>query len=111
MMPQIKNAFLGWQENLYLIKITQTIVDYEPVNVETKILFQGVIQPLNPSQLLIKPLEERSWNWWQIHTFSQIGISNNDKIEFNNKVYKVMATSNYDRNNYYEYHCIEDFIN
>lgn len=109
MMPQIRNAFLGWQESLYLIKITQTNVDYETIEIETKTLFQGTIQPLEPSKLSVKPIEQRSWNWWQIHTFSQIEISNNDKIEFNNKKFKIMSFSNYGRNNYIEYHCIEDF--
>lgn len=109
MMPIVIQAISKFQEPLKLIRISQSVVDYETVNVENEIEFLGSIQPFSPAQLVLKPTEERSWNWWMIHTLSSEQIFNGDKIEFDGKRFKVMKTNDYYRNGYYEYHCIEDF--
>lgn len=109
MIPQIEVAFDGWETPITLIKVTQSIVDYQNVETEEAFTFKGVIQPLGPKELVIKPIGERSWEWLQIHTRIEIGLDNGDKIRYNGKKYKVMLQNNYVLNNYFEYHLVADY--
>jgi hypothetical protein len=109
MMPQLSNALNGWESKISLIKITQTIVDHQAVNLETTVFFQGVVQPLSPKELVVKPISERSWEWLQIHTKTNLALSTNDRIKYNNKNYKVMLQNDYTPYGYIEYHLVKDY--
>jgi hypothetical protein len=108
-LPQLNSALGNWQYPITLIKITQNIVDHQVVNIEEQLNFQGVIQPLSPKELVIKPISERSWEWSQIHTEKTIAISTNDKIKYNDKIYKVMLQNDYSPYGYIEYHLVKDY--
>lgn len=109
MIPKIRVAFTGWQSPISLIKITQSIVDYQVVNTETLLRFKGVIQPLGPKELVIKPISERSWKWLQIHTYNELAVDNNDRIKYKGETFKIMLNSDYDLNGFYEYHLVKDY--
>jgi len=109
MIPQIQVALNGWESGIDLIKITQTVVDFETVETEVISSFKGVIQPLGPEKLNIKPIELRSWKWLQIHTRTELSLETNDRIQYAGERYKVMETLDYSLNGYFEYHVIEDF--
>lgn len=108
-MPQMGLAFTNWFNDISLVKITTTIDDYEAVNSEEVITFKGVIQPLQPEALKLKPEEQRSWNWLQIHCLPDVILKTGDKILYNDVRFKVMAYKNYKLNNYIEYHLVEDY--
>ena len=108
-IPKIQFALNGWESPITLIKITQIIVDYEAVNIEENINFDGVIQLLTDEALKIRPLEERSWEWLMIHTRTNIKIFTGDLIKYNDKNYKVMFEKDYNLNGYYEYHLVKDY--
>lgn len=110
-MPQMGAAFSNWFTDISLIIITTTIVDFESVSSKKEITFKGVIQPLQPEALKLKPEEQRSWNWLQIHCFSDVILKTGDKILYNNVEFKVMAYKNYKLNNYVEYHLVEEYKN
>lgn len=107
--PVIQVAFNGWEYPITLKKITQTNTDFETVNTEEIIYFTGVIQPFNAQQLMIKPIGERSWQWFMIHTRIQIALETNDQITFNDENYKVMEQTPFNLNGYYEYHIIKNY--
>ncbi len=109
MIPKIQFALNGWESPITLIKITQAKVDFEVVNTQEQISFQGVIQPLNAEALKIGPLEMRSWEWLMIHTRINIELQTNDLIEYEGKQYKVMFEKDYSLNNYYEYHLVKNY--
>jgi hypothetical protein len=108
-IPKIQVALNGWESSITLIKVTQSIVDYETVNTEEEISFQGVVQPLTAEALQLKPLETRSWEWLMIHTRTSAEIFTNDLIRYDGKEYKVMFEKNYSLNGYYEYHLVKDY--
>ena len=109
-MPQMTVAFAGWQSKINLVRITQEIINGFPEDIEEKIFFQGVIQPLSARQLMLKPEGERSWTWLQIHCFAgNLNLVPNDKIIYNNVRYKIMASKDYSLNNYIEYHATLDY--
>lgn len=109
-MPQMGAAFSGWTQSMSVIVISQTVVDGLVVEKSTSRSFNGVIQPLGPKQLMLKPEGERGWQWFMIHCLdSTLDLDINDKIQYNGTLYKVMAVNNYQLNNYIEYHVIADY--
>ena len=113
MMPQMDTTLNNWEQPIKLVKIAQSIVDYQAVNNESIYFFQGTIQPLSPKELIVKPISERSWEWLQIHTkiniIKQYNLTTNDRIIYNNKRYKIMLQNDYSLNGYYEFHLVEEF--
>ncbi len=111
-MPQISSAFMGWMTNITLGLITQEIIDGLTVDTQTDITFKGVIQPLKPQEIALKPEGLRDWIWLQIHCFSGIlNLEPNDRIIYNGVKYKVMGIKDYSLDNYIEYHVIQDYQN
>jgi hypothetical protein len=108
-IPKIQFALNCWESPIDMIKISQSNVDGDIINIETVISFKGVIQPLTGEALRIKPLEMRSWEWLMIHTRTGVEIFTNDLIEYEGKKYKVMEEKNYSLNGYYEYHLVKDY--
>lgn len=110
-LPKINIAFDGWEQEIELIKTTQSIVDYQTTNTEEIIIFRGVVQPLTAEKLNQKPIETRSWQWLQIHVRddSEIDLTTNDLIGYESKKFKVMAKLDYKLYGYNEYHCVKNY--
>jgi len=113
-MPQINAAFSGWMNTISLVKITQVVGTGDDAglveDVEQIITFQGVIQPLKPSLIQLKPEGQRSFEWLQIHCFSgSLNLVPNDRIIWNDKKFKVMGQNDYSLDNFIEYHIIKDY--
>ena len=109
-MPNPTGAFSGWQSQLTIIKVSQFIENGFVKEKLTPVSFNGVIQPLSPEQLNLKPETLRSFRWLQIHVYSgDLNLKTNDKIEVDGKRFKVMGILDYQRNGFVEYHAIEDF--
>ena len=110
-MPQISAAFSGWGVTLLLVKITQQIVDGFVQEIPHQIPFHGVVQPLSPKQLMLKPEGERAWTWLQIHmqASSPVKLAPNDRIMYNGQKYKIMARLDYTADNYVELHACQDY--
>lgn len=111
MQPNVSDALGGWTEPLELIKISQSIVDYEKVETETIINAQGMLQQFSTQQLMTKPEGQRSYQWWMLHTLENIELQTSDHIKIDGLSYKVMQKNHYLRNGYFEYHIIEQLIN
>ena len=109
--PQLTAAFSGWGTTILLVKISQQIIDGFVQEIAQQIPFHGVVQPLSPKQLILKPEGERAWAWLQIHVqaSSPVKLNVNDRIMYNNRKYKIMARLDYSANNYIEFHAVEDF--
>lgn len=110
-MPQINPAFSGWQTPITLIKITQ-VTDSNGIvtNNQTSMTFQGVIQPLSPQQVMLKPEGQRAWTWLQIHCFSgPQNLTTNDLVTYNGIEYKIMGVLDYSLDNYIEYNLIKNY--
>jgi hypothetical protein len=108
-IPQIQSAFNGWESPITMVKLTSSIVDYEKVSVREEIKFKGVVQPLTPEALKLKPLESRSWEWLMIHCKDGTAISTNDLIEFEGQEFKVEFRNRYKLNGFFEYHLVKNY--
>jgi hypothetical protein len=109
-MPQMSAAFSGWMSKITLRIITQSVVDGLVEEDERSITFQGTIQPLSPQKTMLKPEGQRSWKWLQIHCLQgSLNLRTNDRIVYNNEIFKVMDILDYSLNNYVEYHAVKDY--
>lgn len=105
----MKAAFSGWQSDVSLVRITQTIVNGLVTDAEEAIKFKGVVQPLKPEAIALKPEGLRSWEWLQIHAFKDSPLKTGEVILHDGRRFKVMEMKDYSLNNYIEYHVVEDY--
>lgn len=111
-MPQMGAALSGWSTPITLIVITQEIIDGFVTNFEKKVSFKGVIQPLSPRKLELKPEGQRTWKWLQIHCLSgSLKLKAGDKILYAGERFKLMADNDFSLNNFNEYHVVKDYQN
>jgi hypothetical protein len=109
-MPQMYAAFQGWRSTITVETVTQRIINGLVQDTKTPVSFKGVIQPLKPQEIALKPEGQRSWEWLWIHCLrGPLNLLTNDKIIYNSKEYKVMAVKDYSLNNYIEYHLVADY--
>jgi hypothetical protein len=95
-----------------LVLITQEIIDGFATDFEKKVSFKGVIQPLSPRKLELKPEGQRAWKWLQIHCLAgALTLKPGDKILFNGEKFKLMADNDYSLNNFSDYHVVKDYQN
>jgi len=103
-------AFAGWFSPITLTVISQEINAGLVTDNETMVTFKGVIQPLSPEQIQLKPEAQRSFQWLQIHCKTGGDrLNTNDRIAYGGKKFKVMAPLDYSLNGFLEYHAIEDY--
>lgn len=100
----------SWKQPIVLQKKTQEVNDYGDIE-ETlsTINFQGVVQPLDPEEIKLKPEGQWSWSWYRIHTPVGVSLSTNDVLIYEDHEFKVMAVKDYSDYGYLEYHCVRDW--
>lgn len=97
-LPSVYNALKKWEQDLILIKTEQVETSlgiYETIS--HKMPFTGVVQPLKASIINTKPVEQRCFEWIQIHAREDMPVilQNGDRVLWQNKNYKVSGVLNY----------------
>jgi len=107
-MPSFKVGIINsWQQQITVVKITESIVNFEKQVVKLPITFKGVVQPLKAQELKAKPLDMRSYKWLQIHTTTEQALAAGEQIIYAGITYKISDLYDYMLNGFYEYHCVE----
>ncbi len=108
--PKMSEAFSGWVNSVTLRIVRKDQVDFEQQEtLYNDLSFFGVIEPIPPRKLMIKPEGERSWNWLTLYTRQR--LTNNDIIQdAQNRQYRVMSTTDWRGSNYLEYELTEQPI-
>lgn len=109
MIPKIKLALNGWVQPITLIKLTESMTDYDVLVTESPIVTDGVVQQHKPTQVQIKKEGGRAWKWLSIHTKSEIGLQELDKIKYLDTKYIVREISDFKCYGYYNYIISEDY--
>lgn len=97
-LPNLHNALIGWEQDIILVKTTFNEVDIGQIEeIEEMTPFKGVVQPLKPYSISLKPIELRAFEWIMIHVGDNIPVilKNGDKIKWGAKYYKIMEVLNW----------------
>lgn len=109
-LPNLSDVINSWASDYTAYIIKKEIKNYILVESKRKIHFKGIVQNLNKQELQLKPMGERNWRWYELH--STIKFNNDDVIEINKTRYRIMSTRN--NNTYYgfwAYNLLLDFDN
>jgi hypothetical protein len=108
-LPNMAGTLLEWMQSITVKTIVKTVVDFKLVEAESIINTRGVHQPMNATQLEMKPIGQRQWNWETFHTLADLLVKPDDKIVFNGITYRVMQKWDWREYGFYEYHVVDDY--
>lgn len=105
--PDVSSAFWNWTEPIVFNVVTTRAVDYEAVDVpENQICFDGVIEPLKPRDLLIKPEGERKFKYWTLWTEQELKPDSIIQDQTGSQ-YRVTGKSDWRSGDYQQYEIMQ----
>lgn len=105
MIPNVSNAIRRFEETLQFQIVKKTISEGdldETSKVKPPLFFEGSLQPMGPSDLLVKSEGERKFKWWKLFTDLALDVDQVVK-DTDGNTYRVMASSDWDDAGYHEY--------
>lgn len=108
-LPNVGSAMLNWFQPMVFAPVVKTVEGYQVVETETPISFRGVIQPLMPRQLFLKPEGQRAWTWFMLHSDPSLELQVDDVVSYLGKQTRVMARKNYKIYGYIYYELVQDW--
>ncbi len=107
-LPNVVVALDNWYQNMTFQTVVKSILNGVLVETLTEIIFKGVMQPLSPENLKIKPQEQRFFIWQQLHCDISLNLLVDDIAQYAGNSYRVMAKYDYNKYGYYEYHLVDE---
>jgi len=92
MLPDMADVLDEFSQSITLIRVSQDIVDFRPVNNETDVPVDAVIQPANKEK--VNPnIIDWSLDYLQVHSCQEILIG--DRLEYCGRKYKAVEIGPY----------------
>ena len=98
MLPNMSNTVLEFSQTLEFKEVTQTVVNYKPVNTETIVNKEGAIFPSTKEDLKALIIDT-SLAYYTVLTVEDINI--NDKLSYKSKLFKQVNKENYSDYGFY----------
>lgn len=108
-LPQMQSELADWFQPIVATRIIKIQNQYETIERGVPINFVGVIQPLDPRKLMIKPEGQREWKPFRIHCYPTVKFENDDVIVVGAMRLRIMAELDYSAYGYMEYHALQDY--
>lgn len=109
-LPNLGDVINSWASDYTAYIIKKEIKNYILVETKRKIHFKGIVQNLNKQELQLKPIGERNWRWYELHSTKK--FNNDDVIEINKIRYRIISTRNNDTYyGFWAYNLLLDFDN
>jgi len=108
-LPDMSPAILEYLQPMNFGCIEKQLVNgyIQEVVVTKKTL--AVKQAFSPKQLMMKPEGQRDWNWFKIHTLSNIKLQPDSVFILGKTRYRIMSLFDYPEYGYIEYDVREDY--
>lgn len=110
-MPNMAEALWDWDVAVELKLVKKNIADFEVD--ETSIvdrIFRGILQPMPPQKLLIKPEGQRLWKFWELWTQQFLELDAVIK-DSDGKTYRVVSKDDWKGAGYFHYELTEGVPN
>lgn len=108
-VPDLSGALQGYFQKMVFVPIIKTVSGFQVVEDALPIECMGVIMPLSPRQLLMKPEGQRGWAWSQMFCEPWVGLKIDNCIEYLGVQFRIMAKTNYELYGYQEFHLVQDW--
>jgi hypothetical protein len=109
MLPKLNTAIGAWSQCLKFDCIHKSIENFQVIERHRAVNFKGVIAPLSPRQLEIKPEGQRAWRWFEVHATADLEIKPDDEVVHKCVRYRVMAVHDWSDYGYFRYEIAEAF--
>lgn len=103
------SALRGLYRNIKYFAVEKKVQDFLVTETLTGVNFRGVIQPLKPAALMMKPEGQRGWKWFTIHAGIGVVFKNDDVIYIGNIRYRIMELFDWSIYGFVEYHMVQDY--
>lgn len=108
-LPDMSDAMADWYQPMSFGLITKTIQAYQVIEEVVEISFRGVWQPLHGRKLDMKPVGQRDWDWYMLHSDLALSLKIDDVVRYLGNQYRVMAKKDYSLYKYQYYELISDW--
>lgn len=109
-MPNVSDAIQGWLQTLAGQRMQKEVqVGGFVTEIPLTFSISGVVQPLSPTQVMLKPEGQRTWIWKMIHSPVGTDIRPDDRIVIDCVKYRVMQIYPYQLDGYVQFDCTQDF--
>lgn len=113
-IPDMGDALKDWFQMMTFTRVIKSIVAYREVESAVDVNFWGVIQPLSPRALMLKPEGQRAWTWFQLFAQAKpqeavLTLDVDEVVTWLGKQTRVMARKDYALYSYVEYHLVQDW--
>jgi len=108
--PDVSDALDGWLQTITGQRMQKQVLAGGVVSeIPVSFAIQGMVQPLSPTQVLLKPEGQRTWIWKMVHCPAGTKICPDDRIIIDCVKYRVMTIYPYQLNGYVQFDCTQDF--
>lgn len=97
MIPNLSNVIRRFEQTMQFQIVKKTVVDHDVEQtsfVRPPLWFEGTLQPLKETELLVKPEGERKFKWYLLFTDIIFDVDTVIK-DMDGNVYRIMNSSNW----------------
>lgn len=108
-VPNMSGALTDWFQPMEFVRVRKIVKNFQLVEVNERIPFRGVIQPLHARDLILKPEGQRAWTWFMLHAQTSLILSVDEIVHYDCVPTRVMARNNYALYGYVSYELVQDY--
>ena len=112
-LPNLGGALGAWSQPLQFLLVVKTTIDGLMQEEYTTTQTVGVVMPLKPQALSLKPIGEREWIWRKMFCDPSTSLTPGDEIIFgtdeDGQRFRIMAKADFSEYGYIEYEMCQGY--
>lgn len=109
-LPNMSEVVSSFTQPITFVLITKSTVDGYLQETTHEIETRGMIVPLSPQRISIKPEGQRAWKWDQLFCLTDVSMNIDDQIIYDNEKFRIMSKTDYSKYGFIEYEIVQDYI-
>ena len=109
-MPDVRDAILGWLRPIVAKRMQKEVFNHKVQEISITLNLRACVQPLSPTQVLLKPEGQRTWVWKMLHVPNDNPLLKpDDRVIIDGVFFRVMGIYPYEADGYRQYDCTQDY--